>query len=329
MMENEQQNSVDVKTLTEESPGWERDVLEKLALASITEQRRARRWNVFFKLLMFTYLLVVGAMALYPRFEKEIGGSSEKNHTAVIDVLGVIAEGEAANAESIIKGLREAVKDKKTKGIILNINSPGGSPVQSAYVFEEIRRLKVKHPKIPIYSVVGDICASGGYYIAAATDKVYVHQASMIGSIGVIMNGFGFVDVMEKLGVDRRLLIAGEHKALMDPFSPVNEAETKHMQTLLAGVHQQFIAAVKTGRGDRLVDNKDLFSGLIWTGEQGVKLGLADDFGSVDSVARDIIGAKKRLNFTPQERLLEKIVGKLGASFGHALGSTVTGVSLR
>ncbi len=327
-MENEQQNSVEQSKVKENSPGWERDVLEKLALASITEQRTARRWNVFFKLLMFTYLLAVGAMAFYPKFEKGMG-DGEKNHTAVIDVLGVIAESEAANADSIIEGLRAAVKDKKTKGIVLNINSPGGSPVQSAYVFDEIRRLKVKHPEIPIYAVVGDICASGGYYIAAAADKIYVHQASMIGSIGVVLNGFGFVNVMEKLGVDRRLLIAGEHKALMDPFSPVNDVETKHMQTLLANVHQQFISAVKTGRGDRLVDSKDMFSGLIWTGEQGVKLGLADGFGSVDSVAREVIGAKKKVNFTPQERLLEKLVGKLGVSFGHALGSTVSGISLR
>jgi protease-4 len=176
---------------------------------------------------------------------------------------------------------------------------------------------------------VSDICASGGYYIAAAADKIYVHQSSMIGSIGVVMNGFGFVHVMEKLGVDRRLLIAGKHKALMDPFSPANTEETKHMQTLLDDVHQQFIAAVKLGRGDRLVESDDVFSGLIWTGEQGVKLGLADDYGSVDSVARDVVGAKKQLNFTPQERLLDKLVGSLGVSFGQALGNTFSGITLR
>lgn len=307
--------------------GWEREVLEKLALAAVTEQRRARRWSVFFKALMFLYLIAVGAIALYPKFEE--ASSDDKQHTAIVEVFGVIANGEVANADAIIEGLREAVEDKKTKGVILNINSPGGSPVQSGYVYEEIRRLKVKHPEMPIYAVVGDICASGGYYIASAADEIYVHKSSMIGSIGVLMNGFGFSDVMEKLGVDRRLLIAGKHKALLDPFSPVNEEETRYMQTLLDNVHQQFITAVKTGRGDRLLENKETFSGLVWTGEQGVKLGLADDFGNVDSVARDIIGAKKKVNFTPQERLLDKIAGKLGASFGHAIGSLVTNPSFR
>ncbi|MCF6203451.1 MAG: signal peptide peptidase SppA [Methylococcaceae bacterium] len=326
-MENQQDNNTDVKDANHNS-GWEREILEKVALAAVTEQRTARRWSNFFKILMFAYLITVGAMAFYPTFSKGIS-SSDGEHTAIIDILGVIAESEAANAESIIDGLRDALKDEKTKGVILNINSPGGSPVQSAYVYAEIRRLKEKHPDIPIYAVVSDICASGGYYIAAAADKIYVNQSSMIGSIGVIMNGFGFVNVMEKLGVDRRLLIAGEHKALMDPFSPVKQEETVHMQALLNEVHQQFIDAVKAGRGDRLVETKDMFSGLVWTGSQGIKIGLADDFGSVDSVAREIIGTKKKLNFTPEERLIDKIAGKLGASFGHALGSAVNSFSMR
>ncbi len=327
-MENKLGGGMESNNMNGNSQEWEREVLEKLALAAVTEQRRARRWNVFFKILMFTYLIVVGVMAFYPKFEKTMG-SSDEEHAAIVDVLGVIAENEAANADSIIEGLRAAAKDKKTKGIVLNINSPGGSPVQSAYVFEEIKRLKEKHPDMPIYAVVSDICASGGYFIASAADKIYVNRSSMIGSIGVVMNGFGFVNTMKKLGVDRRLLIAGEHKALMDPFSPMNAVETQHMQTLLDNVHQQFIAAVKLGRGDRLIETEGMFSGLIWTGEQGVKLGLADDFGSVDSVARDIIGVEKKLNFTPQELLLDKVFGKLGASFGHALGSAVTGMSMR
>lgn len=326
-MENQQANNTDVKN-TNNTPGWERDVLEKLAMAAVTEQRRGRRWNIFFKMLMFFYLFVVGGLALYPNFEKSMSGS-DKEHTAIIDVVGVIAENESASADSIIQGLRDAVEDKQTKGIILNINSPGGSPVHSAYIFSEIRRLKEKHPNIPIYAVVSDICASGGYYIAAAADKIYVNQSSLIGSIGVVMNGFGFVNVMEKLGVDRRLLIAGEHKALMDPFSPVKAEETLHMQTLLDDVHQQFIRAVRTGRGDRLVESEDMFSGLVWTGEQGIKIGLADDYGSVDSVAREVIGAKKQLNFTPQERLLDKIAGKLGTSFGRAIASTINGFSIQ
>ncbi len=312
----------------ENTPGWEREVLEKLAMSAVVEQRRTRRWGIFFKMLMFVYLIAVGTMAFYPKFGKGMS-SGDGNHTAIVDVLGVISESDAANAESIIEGLRDALKDEKTKGIILNINSPGGSPVQAAYVYEEIRRLKTKNPEIPIYAVVSDICASGGYYIAAAADKIYVNQSSMIGSIGVIMGGFGFVNVMEKLGVDRRLLIAGKNKALMDPFSPVKKEQNQHMQTLLNEVHDQFIAAVRKGRGDRLLETEDMFSGLVWTGNQGIKIGLADDFGSVDSVARDIIGTEKRVNFTPQEKLLEKIAGKLGASFGHALGSFANGLSMR
>ncbi|MFK5948191.1 MAG: signal peptide peptidase SppA [Methylococcales bacterium] len=326
-MENNQGPNVDTNDLNKNTAGWEREVLEKLALAAVTEQRRARRWSVFFKSLMFVYLLVIGVVAFYPKFENEMVG--DKSHTAIVDVIGAIGEGEAANADTIIEGLRDAIEDKKTKGIVLNINSPGGSPVQSAYVYDEIRRLKAKHPEIPIYAVVSDICASGGYYIASATDKIYVNKASMIGSIGVIMNGFGFIDVMKKLGIDRRLLISGKHKALLDPFSPVKEDEVKHMQTLLDDVHQQFISAVRKGRGSRLHETADIFSGLIWTGEQGVKLGLADDFGNVDSVARDIIGAKKLINFTPQQRLLDKIAGSLGASFGHAVGYVLSNVSLR
>ncbi len=327
-MENQQSTHSDIKNTSENSPGWEREVIEKLAMAAVIEQRRSRRWSVFFKSLMFVYLIVVGVMAFYPKFEQGISGS-DKKHTAIVDVLGMIAESESANADSIIKGLRAALKDQKTQGVILNINSPGGSPVQAAYVFAEIRRLKEKHPDIPIYAVVSDICASGGYYIAAAADKIYVSQSSMIGSIGVVMNGFGFVNVMEKLGVDRRLLIAGEHKALMDPFSPVNAEETLHMQTLLDDVHRQFIESVRVGRGDRLVETEDMFSGLIWTGTQGIKLGLADDYGSVDSVARDIIKTEKKLNFTPQERFLDKIASRLGASFGQAFASAINGFILR
>jgi len=308
--------------------GWERDVLEKLALAAVTEQRRARRWSNFFKSLMFVYLIGIVAMAMYPKFE---GNWSEKGkaHVAVVNVLGVIAEGEEASANNIILGLRNAVKDENTKGVILKINSPGGSPVQSAYVFDEIRRLKKEHPKIPIYAVVSDICASGGYYIAAATDKIFVSPASIIGSIGVIMNGFGFVDVIEKLGVERRLLTAGAHKAMLDPFSPSKADETAHMQTLLNEVHQQFIDAVRTGRGERLLENDELFSGLVWTGAEGVKMGLADGFGNIDTVARNEFNLEEKVNFTPKERFLDKLAGQLGASFSHAITSSLQSISLR
>ncbi|MCK9609025.1 MAG: signal peptide peptidase SppA [Methylomonas sp.] len=322
-MDNHQQPN----TSDEHLPGWEKTVLEKLAFAAIDEQKRTRRWGVFFKLLTFAYLAVALGMFIYPRFESEM--TTDKEHVAVIDVLGMIADGEAANANVIIEGLRDAVKDKNTKGIILNINSPGGSAVQSGYVYEEIRRQKAKHPDMPIYSVVGDMCASGGYYIASASDKIYVSQASLIGSIGVIMNGFGFSDVLHKLGVERRLLTAGEHKAMLDPFSPINLQEEKHMQSLLDQVHQQFIAAVKQGRGDRLQETPEMFSGLVWTGEEGVKLGLADDFGSVDSVARDVLGTETKVNFTPQERLIDRLAGKFGASFAHAMGTAIKSINFQ
>jgi len=311
--------------IAENNPGWEKTVLEKLAFAAIGEQKATRRWGIFFKLLTFAYLTVALGIAVYPHFKDGIdSGSSE--HVAIVDVLGTIAEGEGASADTIIEGLRDAAKDKHTKGIILNINSPGGSPVQSAYVYDEIRRLKAEHPQLPIYSVVGDMCASGGYYIAAASDKIFVNHASIIGSIGVIMNGFGFTNVLDKLGVERRLLTAGEHKAMLDPFSPVNQQESKHMQSLLDQVHQQFIAAVREGRGKRLKEAEapGMFSGLIWTGTDGVRLGLADDFGSVDSVARDQFGTEEKVNFTPQERLIDRLAGRFGASFGHAIASSLS-----
>ncbi|MGR8999516.1 MAG: S49 family peptidase [Gammaproteobacteria bacterium] len=316
------------KTETSSESGWERAVIEKLALASITEQTRARRWSVFFKSLMFLYLIALFGVAMYPSIKHNIGNDS-KGHTAVIDVVGAIAEDKDANAASIIESLRDAVKDKNTKGIILHSNSPGGSPVQSSYVYEEIRKIKKEHPDLPIYAVVSDICASGCYYIASASDKIFVNQSSLIGSIGVLMDGFGFVDTMQKLGIERRLLTAGAHKAMLDPFSPPKEDETKYMQGLLDQVHQQFIGAVKAGRGDRLKETPEMFSGLVWTGEAGVKLGVADDFGNDDYVAKNIIGAEKLVDFTQQGRLIDKIASKLGASFGQAIGSAIQWPSLR
>jgi protease-4 len=307
---------------TKPLPSWERKTLEKVLLASVHEQRRTRLWGVFFKLALMLYLIVVAVLAFKPS-----GGflthAAAKEHTAVIDVAGPIMEGNVTNADNLIEGLRDAVEDKGTKGIILHMNSPGGSPVQSAYVYEEIRRIKKENPKLPIHAVVSDMCASGCYYIAAAADKIYVHPASVVGSIGVIMNGFGFVDTMQRLGVERRLLIAGDHKALLDPFSPVNEVEKQHLQGVIDSVHQQFINAVKQGRGDRLKDNPDVFSGLVWTGQDSIKLGLADEVGDVRSVAETVIGAKETVSFTLKERLLDRITQRLGASFGAALQSAV------
>ena len=325
-MENQQSNPI--KTDVTRESGWEREIIEKLALAAVTEQTRARRWGIFFKSLIFVYLFAMFGMAIYPTIKKDLGVDS-KYHTAVIDVVGVIAEDKDSNAADIIESLRDAVKDKNTKGIILHSNSPGGSPVQSAYVYEEIRNIKKEHPDLPVYAVVSDICASGCYYIASASDKIFVNQSSLIGSIGVLMDGFGFVDIMQKMGVERRLLTAGAHKAMLDPFSPPKEDETKYMQGLLDQVHQQFISAVKSGRGDRLKETPDMFSGLVWTGEAGVKLGVADGFGNDDYVAKDIIGAEKLVDFTQQGSLIDKMTGKLGASFGQAIGSLIQGPSLR
>ncbi len=318
-MDNQQNQT----TSADKQPDWEKAVLEKLAFAAIDEQKTARRWGIFFKFLTFAYLVTALAIFAYPQFEPEMHGNLK--HVAVVDVLGVIMEGESASADTVIDGLREAVKDKNTKGIVLNINSPGGSAVQAAYVYEEIRRQKAAHPELPIYAVVGDICASGGYYIASASDKIFVSPASIIGSIGVVMNGFGFSNVLDKLGVERRLLTAGEHKAMLDPFLPVKEQESKHMQGMLNEVHQQFITAVRQGRGERLKETPDMFSGLVWSGETSVKLGLADDFGSVDTVARNVLGTEEKVNFTPQERLIDRLAGKFGASFAHVIATTFKG----
>lgn len=313
---------------TPRASGWERELVEKLAFAALTEQKNARRWGIFFKIMMFAYLLALLGVALYPKVKTEIATTGD-GHTAVIDIVGPIAEDKDSNAADIIDSLRDAVKDPNTKGIILHANSPGGSPVQSAYVYEEIRSIKKQHASLPIYAVVSDICASGCYYIASAADKIFVNPASLVGSIGVLMDGFGFVDIMQKIGVERRLLTAGTHKAMLDPFSPPKEDETRYMQTLLDQVHQQFIDAVKAGRGNRLKETPEMFSGLVWTGEAGVKLGIADGFGTEDFVAKELIGAEKQVDFTHQEQLIDKLAGKLGAAFGHAIGSLIETPALR
>lgn len=326
MIDNQQNNPSNPGASSELN--WERSVIEKLALAAVNEQTRARRWGIFFKSLVFLYLIALLAMMMYPKIKENLGVDNQY-HTAVVDVVGMIAEDKKANAESIIEGLRNAVKDKNTKGIILHANSPGGSPVQSAYVYDEIRKIKKEHPDLPVYAVVSDICASGCYYIASASDKIFVNQASLIGSIGVLMDGFGFVETMQKLGIERRVLTAGTHKALLDPFSPPKEEETRFMLTLLDQVHQQFISAVKAGRGTRLKESTELFTGLVWTGQEGIKLGIADAYGSDDYVAKEIIGAENQVDFTPQEHLLDKITGRIGAAFGQSISSLLQSLTLR
>lgn len=296
---------------------WERQVLEKLATSALQEQRRARHWGIFFKSLTFIYLFAILFIALGWSGKKD--GPLPGKHTALVDLIGVIAPDSDASAEHITKGLQQAFKDKNTRGVILRINSPGGSPVQAGYINDEIRRLRALNPGIPLYAVVEDICASGGYYVAAAADKIYVDKASIVGSIGVLMNGFGFTGTMEKLGVERRLLTAGSNKGFLDPFSPREPAQEEYAKTMLSDIHAQFIHVVRQGRGQRLKENADTFSGLLWTGEKSIELGLADAIGSVDYVAREVIKAEDVVDFTPRANFAERLAKRFGAGAAQAL----------
>ena len=311
-----------------EDNNWERGVLEKLAMSAIQEQRRARHWGIFFKVLTFGYLFLV-MFLIMGWFDNKDTVLSDK-HTALIDMQGVIAPDTAASADFIIPAMQEAFEDKRTQGVILRINSPGGSPVQAGQINDEIRRLRAKHPDIPLYVVVEDICASGGYYVAAAADKIFVDKASLIGSIGVLMDGFGFTGAMEKLGVERRLLTAGANKGFLDPFSPANPEQQVYAQQMLGEIHQQFIDVVRQGRGKRLKETPDTFSGLVWNGQRGVEMGLADGYGSIESVARDVIKAEEIVDFTMKEDFTERLAKRFGAGVASALGySAQGGVSLR
>lgn len=307
-------------------------LLETTLLASVQEQRRARRWGIFFKALTFIYLF--GAIAVFsPALNLSKGASSSKAHTAVIEIRGMIADQEAASADNVVGSLRSAFEDKNTKGVVLRINSPGGSPVQSGYIYDEIRRLRGEHPDIKLYAVIADLGASGAYYIASAADAIYADKASLVGSIGVTAATFGFVGTMEKLGVDRRVYTSGEHKAFLDPFQPQKPDETAFWQGVLNTTHKQFIASVKQGRGERLKDaeHPELFSGLIWTGEQAVQLGLVDALGNTSSVARDVIGEKELVDYTVQETPFDRFAKKLGASVAEhaALWMGFQGPTLR
>ncbi|WP_409278765.1 S49 family peptidase [Pseudomonas defluvii] len=302
----------------EEQKSWQ--LLEKTLLAGVQEQRRARRWGIFFKLLTFAYLL--GALMLFtPLMDVEKATARGSSHTALIEVRGMIADQEPASADNIVGSLRAAFEDPKTKGVILRINSPGGSPVQSGYIYDEILRLRAQYPAIKVYAVISDLGASGAYYIASAADQIYADKASLVGSIGVTAAGYGFVGTMEKLGVERRTYTAGEHKAFLDPFQPQKPEETRFWQGVLETTHRQFIASVKQGRGERLKDKEhpELFSGLIWSGEQAVKLGLVDGLGSASYVARDVIGEKNLVDFTIEESPFDRFSKRLGASVAEHL----------
>jgi protease-4 len=312
-----------------EPTGWEKQMLQQMLTASLKENRRSRRWGIFFKLLGFGYLFLLLGMVFWSD-KLKVSDVASKEHTAVINVDGVIAPKTRASADSIVTGLRNAFEDEKTKGVILRLNTPGGSAVQARYINREIDRLQEKYPDIPVYAVCVDVCASGGYYIAAAADKIYADEGSLIGSIGVVIRGFGFVEAMEKLGVDRRLFTAGQHKGLLDPFSPLDPGDQTHLNQMLSEVHQSFIDAVKAGRGDRLQDeaHPEIFSGLFWGGEEAKRLGLVDEFASSSMVARDVIGVEEMVDFTPKEKVWDRFARKLGAGVAEVMAGW-TGIDSR
>ena len=306
---------------------WQQQTIEKLALSGLKEQKTARRWSIFFKLTTFAYLgfLLILAFGWFG------GKNSAAPHTALIEVNGVIEAGGDVNADSFISSLHDAYDSSGTKGIILRFNTPGGSPVQAGIINDEIRRQKALHPKIPVYGVVEDICASGGYYIAVATDKIYVDKGSIVGSIGVLMDGYGFTEVMKKVGVERRLMTAGENKGMLDPFSPINPKQQAFAQSMLNEVHEQFKHVVRQGRGSRLKETPEIFSGLFWSGEESIKLGLADGLGSADYVAREVIKQEDIIDYTTQQTVVDRFAKRFGASMAKSIGidALTKGLQLR
>jgi len=303
--------------MPESNNNWEKDALKEIALAGVKEQQKTRRWGIFFKLLGFGYLFIL-LIVLSSSNISETTSTSQK-HTAIIKLSGGIIPGEPAAADNIIESLQNAFDNKHVKGIILEINSPGGTPVQAAMIYDEINRLRKLNPDTPIYTVITDICASGGYYVASATEQIYANKSSLVGSIGVRLSSFGFTGTMEKLGIERRQLTAGENKAMLDPFSPRNKKAEKHMTSLLASTHQHFINDVKAGRGERLKNNPTLFSGLIWNGDQGIELGLVDDLGSADYVAREVIGHKRIIDYTYQPDFFDQFTHRVSKTMINML----------
>jgi protease-4 len=296
---------------------WERDLIAKIATQALNEQKRARRWGIFFKLLTFAYITFLLVIAVDWKGRAEMGVG--KKHTAMVEVNGLIGPGSDASAEKVNSALQAAFKDKNTQGVVVRINSPGGSPVQAQTIYDEMRRLRQKYPDIPLYAVVEDICASGGYFIAVGADRIYVAKSSLVGSIGVLMNGFGFTGLMDKLGVERRLITAGENKAFLDPFSPMDEKHREYAVQLAKEIHEQFISVVREGRGKRLKETPETFSGLIWTGQKSVELGLTDALGSLESVARDVVKAEDIVDFTQKEGIAEKFAKRFGAGAATAV----------
>jgi protease-4 len=302
---------------------WHRAVVNRLAFAALDEQRRARRWNIFFKCLLALYLLAVLILYLPTDWSELLAGTGK--HTALVELSGPISDTSEAGADTVIEGLRDAFDSDNTKGVILRANSPGGSPVQSSYIYHEIKRLREKHPDIPLYAVVTDICASGCYYVVSAADEIYVDDASIVGSIGVRMGSFGFVEGMEKLGIERRLYTAGENKGFLDPFLPSKASDVEHVKMLLGDIHDQFKKAVQEGRGKRLEESPQLYSGLVWTGAESVDMGLADHIGSAGYVAREVIGAEDIVDYTREPDLLKRISDRIGVAMARTLSEVISG----
>ena len=294
---------------------FEQTLVNQIAREFLAEQRRARRWNIAFKLFIALFMAIFLVAYLIGKTDITPGSLTNGKHTALIDIQGVISSNGQVRSDYVTASLRAAYEDSNTAGIILRINSPGGSPVQAGHVNDEIKRLKNEHPDIPVYAVIGDLCASGGYYIAVAADGIYADKASLIGSIGVIMSSFGFVDAINKLGIERRVYHAGRHKAFLDPFSPEQDDEVEHIDQLLDGIYRQFVQVVKEGRGERLAEDDRIFSGLVWTGEQSIELGLIDELGNTDYVAREVIGVEEIVDFTYRDTLLEQISREIGTLF--------------
>ncbi|MBE9526694.1 MAG: S49 family peptidase [Proteobacteria bacterium] len=312
--------------LTQKS-GWDQKLIEDLALSSLKEKRSSRRWGIFFKFVFWAYLFTLLGLYIVPLDAGKILDKATGEHTALINIEGVISSDSEASADAVITALREAFEDKKTKGVILRMNTPGGSPVQAGYINDEIYRLKELYPDTKVYAVIMDICASGGYYIAVAADEIYADKGSMVGSIGVLMNGFGFENAIDKIGVTRRLYTAGEHKGFLDPFTAPEEGDIEHTEGMLNNIHQQFIGLVKKGRGKKLKDDPNLFSGYVWTGEQSIELGLVDKLGSSSYVAREVIGAEEIKDFTVSEAFIDRFAKKMGASMATKV-SEISGFNL-
>ena len=303
------------------NPNWERQALEHLLLENLKETRKARRWKAVLRVL--TLLVIVAVVIAVFDFHLPGRGMGVEKHTAMVTLDGEISSSSMANAMDINSSLVSAFENEHSAGVVLRINSPGGSPVQAGMINDEIHRLRKLYPKKPFYVVVEDICASGGYYVAVAADQILVDKASLVGSIGVIMEGFGFTGLMDKLGVTRRMITAGSNKGMMDPFSKENPQQVEMIKTMIDEIPQQFIAVVKEGRGARLKDTADLFSGRVWNGEQAVKLGLADGFGTVDTVARDVFKAPDILDYTMKENFAERVAKRFGAEAGAAAGKAL------